>query len=335
MLWLQQKYIGLISGRLSRFRRVNSTSYNFRCPICGDSTKNKTKARGYLVQTRSRDTFLFHCHNGCASTGFDKFIQHVDPAVYQEYISEKLESQYTQRVPTPVEEFANKMKTPTFISTTALKSLKKVSQLKHDHPVKIYIQNRKIPNEWHSRLFYAPKFKTFVNSVLPDKFENLDNEHPRLIIPFLDKEKNLFGFTGRAFHKTAAKYITIILNDSQPKIFNMDQCDTSKTHFIVEGPIDCMFLQNGMAMGGASIDTKYLNENSVLVFDNEPRSNDTCKRMKKYIDLGYKMVIWPSSIEEKDINDMVLKGIDFQAVMDNNIKSGLELILAFNEWKKV
>jgi transcription elongation factor Elf1 len=334
-MWLQQKYIGLMSGRLDRFRRVNSVSYNFRCPICGDSTKSRTKARGYLALTRTKDTYLFHCHNGCTSTGFDKFLKQVDPVLYQDYVKEKLESTFTQREITPVEEFANKMKTPKFISMTEFKSLKKVSQLKHDHPVKLYIQARKIPTQWHSRLFYTPKFKTFVNSVSPGKFENLDNEHPRLIIPFLDKNKNLFGFTGRAFHKTAAKYITIILDDSQPKIFNMDQCDTSKRHYIVEGQVDCMFVDNALAMGGAHIDTKYLNEHSVLVFDNEPRSLDTCKRMNKYIQQGYKIVIWPTNIQEKDINDMVLKGIDFQTVIDNNIKYGLEAIATFNQWKRV
>jgi transcription elongation factor Elf1 len=334
-MWLQQKYIGLVSSRLDRFRRVNAVSYNFRCPICGDSTKSRTKARGYLALTRNKDTYLFHCHNGCPSTGFDNFLKQVDPVLYNDYSNEKLESKFMQRELTPVEEFANKMKTPKFISESPLKKLKKVSQLKYDHPAKLYIQSRKIPNEWHSRLFYVSKFKAFTNTVLPNKFENVDNDHPRLIIPFLDKDGNFFGYTGRAFHKTAAKYITIIVDDSQPKIFNMDQCDTSKTHYIVEGPIDCMFLDNAMAMSGAHIDKQYLNENSVLVFDNEPRSPDTCKRMNKYIECGYKIVIWPSDLKEKDINEMVLNGIDFKRIIDNNIKSGLYATATFNQWKKV
>jgi hypothetical protein len=203
--------------------------------------------------------------------GLDKFIQSIDPNLYGEFLKEKLENSFKpEKKLTEVEVFANKMKTPTFIRMSPLKNLKKISQLEWNHPAKIYINNRKIPTPWHSRLFYCSKFKKFVNTLLPNKFENENNDEPRVIIPFVTEDGNLFGFSGRSFDsKSKLKYITIILDDNQSKIFNLDKCDRSKPHYIVEGPIDCMFLDNAIAMAGASIQNDCINENSIFVFDNE------------------------------------------------------------------
>jgi hypothetical protein len=200
----------------------------------------------------------------------------------------------------------------------------------------LYINNRKIPTPWHSRLFYCSKFKKFVNTLLPNKFENENNDEPRLIIPFVAEDGNLFGFSGRSFDsKSKLKYITIILDDNQSKIFNLDKCDRSKPHYIVEGPIDCMFLDNAIAMAGASIQNDCINENSIFVFDNEPRAKETCKRIEKTIEKGHKVVIFPSDLNEKDINDMALANIDFNTILCNNIYKGIEAYAVFNQWKRI
>lgn len=338
MVWFEQKYIGLISCRLDKFRRINNQTYNFRCPICGDSQKNRSKTRGYLFEKNRGNGFLYHCHNCNITMGLDKFIQEIDPSLFGEFLKEKLENSFnkTERKLTDVEVFANKMKTPTFIRMTALKNLKKISQLEWNHPAKIYINNRKIPNPWHSRLFYCPRFKQFVNTLIPDKFENVDNDEPRLIIPFIDMNNDLFGFSGRSFNPASKlKYITIILNNEQPKIFNLDKCDRTKPHYVVEGPIDCMFLSNAMAMAGASVANDCINENSILVFDNEPRAKETCKRIEKAIEKGHKVVIFPSDLKEKDINDMALASIDFEGILCNNIYKGIEAFAVFNQWKRI
>ena len=335
-MWLQQKYIGLISSRLERFRRVNSTSYNFRCPVCGDSTKNKQKARGYLFP-KDGGGHLYHCHNCHITLGFDKFLKVVDNVLHSEYVQEKLIEKYGDKPKTEVEVFAEKMKTPKFVSATALKSLKKVSQLQYNHPAKEYIASRDIPTSYHFKLFYAPKFKKFVNSVIPNKFDNINNDEPRLIIPFLNEDKNLIGFQGRAFSNKSVRYITIMLSDDAPKIFNLDSCDRSKKHFIFEGPIDAMFVKNSLAMAGQSINWDYCNENSVFVFDNEPRSPETCKKIEQAIDKGYSVVFFPNTIHEKDINDMVLANndVDIESLLMNNIHNGLQAKLHLQNWRKV
>lgn len=335
-MWLQQKYIGLISSRLECFRRVNSTTYNFRCPVCGDSTKNKYKARGYLFPKDGGD-HLYHCHNCHITLGFDKFLKVVDPVLLDEYVQEKLKEKYGDKPKTETQIFEEKMAPPKFVSATALKSLKKVSQLPFNHPVNRYVISRQIPTHYHYKLFYAPKFKHFVNSIVPNKFDSLENDESRLIIPFLDEDKNLIGFQGRAFSDKSIRYITIMLDDRAPKIFNLDSCNRSTKHFIFEGPIDAMFVQNSLAMAGQSINWDYCNENSVFVFDNEPRNKETCKKIEQAIDKGYSVVFFPNTIHEKDINDMILANndIDIDSLLIDNIHNGLQAKLHLQNWKKI
>ena len=284
MLWLDHKYINLMSSRLERFSRVNANTYKFRCPICGDSQKDTRKTRGYVYMRKG--TLKFFCHNCNASMGLAWFIKTQDPTLYAEYLKDRmLETGHKDET----QEFVNKMKKPVFVKTTGLKDLKKVSQLKPDHPVKLYIQNRLIPSDTHHKLFLVSKFKEWVNTMLPDKFEDVEKDEPRLILPFLDKDKNLFGFQGRSFRKTGVRYITIMLNDEQPKIFGLDTMDPSKDIYVVEGPIDSLFLPNGIASAGGDLisplqQLDVQKDNFVVVYDNEPRNKETITKIEKAID---------------------------------------------------
>jgi hypothetical protein len=165
------------------------------------------------------------------------------------------------------------------------------------------------------------KFKAWVNTMIPDKFDDLDKDEPRLIIPFLDKDKNLFGFQGRSFKKTGIRYITIMLNEDQPKIFGLDTMDDSKDIYVVEGPLDSLFLPNGIASAGGDLITPLQQldvqkDRFVVVYDNEPRNKHTVKHIEKAIDNGYRVCIWPTTLDQKDINDMVLAGYSTDKVKD-------------------
>jgi hypothetical protein len=335
-MWLDSKYIGMVSPRLERFKNVNSKLYNCRCPFCGDSQKNKSKARGFFFE-KSDGSYLYHCHNCNITLGLDKFLETVDNNLHKEYILEKISINKPVRIKTDVEVFSDKMKQPVFIKTTQLKNLKKISQLEWNHPAKQYIMSRLIPSHYHSKLFYAPKFKSFVNSIIPKKFESDKNDEPRLIIPFLDEDKNLFALQGRAFGNNSIRYITIIFDNSKPKIFNLDSCDMTKTHYIFEGPIDAMFAKNSLAMAGSSVGEKYLNKNSVLVYDNEPRSKEICAKIQKAIESNHKVLIWPEYIKSKDLNMMIMKNeiTDVESLLVDNTFCGLEAKLHYTAWKRI
>lgn len=340
MDWIDQKYIGLISNRVERFKRVNNTLYNLRCPLCGDSKTNKFKARGYLMDKPVVGA-LYYCHNCHASISLGNFLKHIDSTLAEQYKREKFLEKNGSKEETKEEKpDISKVVVPTFLQgNSPLKQLKKISQLDAEHPVKKYVQKRKIPPSLHYKLFYAPKFKSWVNTIIPEKF-NVETDEPRLVIPFLDKDGKMFGFQGRGFKKDGIRYITIMIDESKPKVFGLDVVKEEGKVFVVEGPIDSMFLPNCIAMAGSAINLDEVfpekpKDEIIIVMDNEPRNKQIVDRIDKYIDDGYNVCIWPSIIEQKDINDMVLAGLDPEAIILENTKRGLLAKAALTQWKKI
>ena len=338
-LWLDVKYSNLISSSLDKFKLKSSNPYlaNMRCPLCGDSQKNKFKARGYIFENKRR--LVFKCHNCSTSTTLENLIKNVNEPLYREYVLEKIrDNPDTNSIYQPTITKITKRRIDYF---NPFKGVKKISQLKDDHPAKQYIVDRKIPSNKHYKLYYVPKYNAWVNSIIPNKLDqkSLDNDEPRLVLPFIDQNGYVFGFTGRSFRKKSSlRYMTIMLDDSKPKIYGMDSIDIDKKTYIVEGPIDSLFLSNCCAMAGSDVkfDTLFTKGNLVIVYDNEPRSEQIIKKIDKCIEEGYNVCIWPDSLNQKDINDMVLNGIDnIKEIIDNNTFNGLLASLRLTEWKKI
>jgi hypothetical protein len=151
-----------------------------------------------------------------------------------------------------------------------------------------------------------------------------------------DTDSNLIGFQGRALGPNPVKYITVMLSDEAPKLYGLDQVDSSEPIYIVEGPFDSTFIKNAVAMCGSDVDIGSFNwSDYIYVFDNEPRNREIVNRISKTINRGDKVIIWPTSIQQKDINDMVLAGLNVMDVLKSNTYTGLEAKIKFNNWKKV
>ena len=317
---IDSKYIGLVSSRLGNFKRVKSDLYNFRCPICGDSKKNKTKTRGYLYTIKA--DVNFRCHNCGASMTFSNFLKEIDPVVHKQYVFERFKQGSTGRG-TVVEEPVFKFEAPTFKSSIDLPLASTVDVSR------IYLEKRKLDP---TKFYYAERFVEYVNS---HKQRMNVKEHPRIIIP-LYYEKNLVGVQGRALNSNSVKYITTIFYDEAPKIYGLDNIRRDAPVFVTEGPFDSTFLLNSIAMCGADSDVrKWGVSNPVWVYDNEPRSKEITERISSAITRGDSVVIWPTGIEEKDINDMILSGHDVQSIVESNTYSGLEANLQFTTWKRI
>ena len=317
---IDSKYIGLVSSRLGNFKRVKSDLYNFRCPICGDSKKNKTKTRGYLYTIKA--DVNFRCHNCGASMTFSNFLKEIDPVVHKQYVFERFKQGSTGRG-TVVEEPVFKFEAPTFKSSIDLPLASTVDVSR------IYLEKRKLDP---TKFYYAERFVEYVNS----HKQSMDvKEHPRIIIP-LYYEKNLVGVQGRTLNSNSVKYITTIFYDEAPKIYGLDNIRRDAPVFVTEGPFDSTFLLNSIAMCGADSDVrKWGVSNPVWVYDNEPRSKEITERISSTIARGESVVIFPSHIKEKDINDMILAGHDVQSIVESNTYSGLEANLQFTTWKRI
>ena len=319
---IDSKYINLVSSRLQRFKRVKADLYNFRCPICGDSQKNKSKTRGYLYAIKANVNYK--CHNCGASMSLNNFIKQIDPVNAKQYAFEKFKDGHTGR------NFVTEE--PTF-NFEAPKFKKKLDLPKASTvPIaKLYLEKRKLNP---TKFYYADKFKAWTNS-LKETFENVDYDEPRIIIPLYYKD-DLVGFQGRSLGPNKVKYITVMINDNAPKIYGLDEIKKESPVYITEGPFDSSFIKNSIAMCGADADVyKWGVSDPVWIYDNEPRNNEIVKRISNTISKGDKVVIWPSNINEKDINDMVLSGHNVQELVESNIYNGLEANLKFNIWKRI
>jgi len=319
---VDSKFIGLLSSRLSKFKRVKQGLYNFRCPICGDSKTSKNKARGYIYAVKSNTNFK--CHNCGASMSLNSLIKKLDVILHKQYTLEKFKDGHTGRNFVADE--------PNFVFEKPKFAQKIVLPLCSEVVVaRTYLQNRKIDP---TKFYFAENFDEFVRT-----FEGVDYSYmgreSRIIIP-LFRERNLIGFQGRSLGPNKIKYITVMLDDNAPKIYGLDTIRGDAPVFVTEGPFDSTFIRNAIAMCGADADVnRWGISNPVYVYDNEPRNKEIVTRIDKTIQRGDKIVIWPNNIMEKDINDMVIAGHNVQNLLESNTYSGLEAKLKFNLWKKV
>lgn len=345
-MWLDKKYIMLLGSSLERFKQKSSDLWNCKCPVCQDSKKNKNKTRGYILL--KGNGYRYYCHNCLASYNFPQFLKLINPTLYDQYLFEKISDEETKDVALPKE------KVDTEIPHVPLEKLKKISQLNPFDPYKRYIVDRQIPTPRHSEIYYCPAFKKFTNDLIPGKFESVTPDEARILLPIRNLENQVVGYQGRWLKDEEPRYITIMLTDKYPRLYNLGSVDLNRRYYCFEGPFDAMFINNSMAACGSKMSSELeklnrMKHNAVMVYDNEPRNKDICNTIGKAIRSGYKVCIWPDGHKGKDINEMVLRAVSgdyvktelvekaaqkIKNVIDDNIFHGLEAELRLSEWRK-
>ena len=329
MDYVEDKYIRFLNTRLDKFKNLKSGVYNFRCPYCGDSQKHRNKARGYFFLKKSE--YIYKCHNCGVGRSLGNFLKDHAPDLHDQFVMEKYRQGMTgkgRHTPNPKYKSAKPNFSP---------DLESIDKLNRKHPARIYLEERQIPQEKLSSLFYTERFKTWINKKKPGTFQSLQNDRPRIIIPLIGKDGKWFGVQGRSLlPNTTMRYITILFDEDKQKVFGLNNVKETEPVYVVEGPFDSLFLDNSIAIAGSDIDCRTFGwGNYISVYDNEPRNRQIIDRLDKSIDRGDKVVIWPKSMKEKDINDMFLKGYNVQQLVDSNIYQGLQAKIKLTDWKKV
>jgi|TARA_B100001964_G_C14106627_1_gene541852 predicted RNA-binding Zn-ribbon protein involved in translation (DUF1610 family) len=323
MDFVDVKYINSISIRLSKFKKVKSNLYNFRCPLCGDSQKQKSKARGYFYGVKA--DVNFKCHNCGASMTFSSFLKELDSTMHRQYVLEKFKDGHTGKA-SVVEEPKFEFKKPVFKKKLDLPKASEVPDAKE------YLDRRKLDS---TKFYYTDKFREWTNTQ-KQTFDYVGKDERRIIIPMYNEKNNLIGFQGRSLDSNSVKYITIMLNEGSPKIYGLNTIDRKSKVYVVEGPFDSNFLSNSVALCGSDGDVVCLEGSSIVfVYDNEPRNKEIVARIDRCIERGDSVVIWPNNVKEKDINDMVLSGHNVQEMVESNTYHGLEAKLKFTTWKRI
>ena len=344
-IYIDAKYVRMFSSRLRNFKQKNTNLWNFSCPYCGDSQSNKLKARGY-VYAKGNDLF-YRCHNCGVGTNAANFIKHVDPSLHGEYVLEKYKSgtanthhrksSDSPRIITTPPKFGHIKKRSIFEHGTWL------SDLPSGHFCLNYAQNRLIPEEHYDKLLFTSNYKLFCDELIPNHDKKLI-EDARLVIPFFNYQNELVAVSGRALETSdrTLRYVTLRTDDSENKlVYGMDRLNLNERVYLVEGPLDSLFLKNCVASGDANLALTVKNiqaKKITLIFDNEPRNKEVCKLIENAIKSNHDVVIWPDNIDGKDINEMVLNGFsisEIQEIIDSNTFFGLEAIAKFTFWKKL
>ena len=335
-------FVQRITHRFNKYQRKSDYLFNVRCPLCGDSHKNKAKMRGYIYR---RGNGLFYlCHNCGESMSLGNFIKRLDGTIHKEYVLEKYKSgEYNNPnirkalFDVPVTRFGK-------VERKIFDNAERCDKLPAQHFCLAYLKNRKIPSEHYKNLYFTANYKKFCDEVYPNHGKEKLSDDARLVIPFYDAYDALIGVSGRALVTADYKlrYVTIKTNSSENKlIYGLDRIDTSQPIKIVEGPIDSLFLDNCVGSGDSSlsITAKQLNaEKTILIYDNEPRNKEIVNLMGDAIKQGHNIVVWPDTVDGKDINEMVMNGIssdEIEDIISNNTFKGIEAQINFNYWKKV
>ena len=223
--YIDIKYINLCASTLDKFKQKTSSLWNFRCPICGDSQKNKNKCRGFIYEKSNK--YFYRCHNCEFGTSFSKFLEKINPFLHKEYITEQYkEKTYVK----PTDDLSKFNFVPKF--NDVLHGLQSIASLKEDHPAKTYLSKRLIPDKCFSKLYFCTEFKKWTNGIIPNKFSTLKGDTPRLVIPFFDSKNNIIGFQGRSFDpKDLCKYITIKLEGVEDLVYGQERINNNKKKY--------------------------------------------------------------------------------------------------------
>ena len=325
-------YLMQLSPRLDRFKKVRDYLWNFRCPHCGDSSKSKIKARGYVY--RKKTDLFYKCHNCGVGQSVGNLIKDIDPALHKRYVMERYKAGETGQRKTKTPEF--KFEPPKFKPKKTVIHLPSIGNLPKEHYARVYYENRKIPNQFMDKIFFAEDFKIWAQSVCQVNYSSLIHGEPRLVIPFFDEQNKLIGAQGRALRNSKVRYVTVKVHENSQKIFGLERWNSEEHTYLVEGPIDSLFLPNCLAMAGADVrDMNLLNkQKTTILFDNEPRNRQIIGKMFHALNKGWRVAIL--EIVPKDINEMVLAGMSNDKILETinrNTYSGQRGKWELQQWK--
>ena len=331
MLW---RYCVLAAERMNG-HRLSEHKFNFKCNVCGDGHHKK---RGYLVFDTSRDLIYYKCFNegDCAAAGdgntwhASRWLKFTDKNLYSAYRSELKESRVkrigklrfkteksAQNCPTSPGSHSEPVSAKVAITTrvppkVAQNSSLELTDIEREfssflpikkcpdnlkEPVKKFCLGRMLPKE------RIKEFRVAVNG----KYRN------RIIIPTFDENHKLIYFQARALLGQTPKY----LNSVAPRenvIYGLDRVDKSKPVIVLEGPIDSMFVENGVATMGCSyskeVQSKLDQMNCLYLMDNDRAGNS---KSRELLQTGHKVFLWTKFLRGncldknlKDLNEYVV-----------------------------
>lgn len=315
--------------------------WNSRCPMCGDSKKSLNKKRFWILKNKF-ENYIVKCFNCGQSLSFKTFLKRYYPNVFKRFFKIIYKNKYVKKHHQIIPDTKDDTK-PITIDI----NIRKVFKLPDDHLAHSFFIDRKIPEKWKKYMYYSDNFKKWINTKIKNKFEKINESDKRIVIPFYNRDRKIFGVAGRSLEKlNKPKYLTIMFDTNEPKIFGLERINFNKTIYVFEGQIDSLFIPNSIAMAGSISGLKKLTEFAdikqfVLVPDNEPRNREITIFIEKSLKIGFRVSLLSKSLKSfgKDINDLVINSKlsrkDIFDIINQNIVYGKKGLIKFKFWRDI
>lgn len=350
----ETRYILLVSSFLTGFKKSSPQTWTCRCPLCGDSSRDKKKTRGHFYPARGRPGYVFHCYNCGEHMFLGTFLKKVAPSLFSEMMSEKFG--VTKRDTKP--KVAHPKTTPPaqplqIVEDVGLWSRLRdvatpVPELPATHIAHEYLASRRLPVSQWGHLLFASNYAAVAN--LSDKYRGRIKAEPRLIIPTFSRRSlskptpHLVAVTGRCLDEKGSRYVDIAFDETDPNIFGADRIDPNRRVYVVEGQMDAMFLPNAVAVGSSNLRRAerigVSRDRMVLIPDLQPRNAEIRKGAATAIREGFAVALLPRAMsgargKDKDINDYVKAGYSVSEILDiidRHTFSGIQAELELAGW---
>lgn len=332
--YTQESYIEKLNSSIDKFRKVRDGLYQGRCPICGDSAFDAFKRRFYIILNSNDGLYSCYCHNCGYSSSLKHFLKTIDNELYRSYIAEifKKSNDFT-----PKKKNID-FKVKSFVVKKYPKGLVPISNLDNNHPGKIYLLNRNVPEDKLKYVFWCTDFPELIHNFIGTKYDDSMLINEGIVFVLRDYDGNISGFQIRDIYAKGKnnRFSTCSFTDEHGYFYI--KLDKTKPIYVVEGCIDSLFLPNSIAALTSTIWKVKIKNSECLYFnDQEPRNKEVSKQVKKCLKLGLKTILLPTEYYNMDVNDLINSGLSLKQLdelLKNNIYQGMIGEIKFSEWSR-
>lgn len=312
---IDRRYFKMAVGE-SRIRSETPKDITARCPICGDSKISKNKARLHLYEKNG--VTLVNCFNECPCVNKTvyNFLKEFYPGLLEGYKRETFGSRLETLKELNFNGLVGDWETPKIDGSSKPPVLFGINAFKKSERVYDYIESRGL--EWFPEL---GEIFEGVPITIDQKFFNIKDF---IIIPLYCGDE-WYAFYSRSLNEH--RFQTYIPEKNEGwKLWNYFNIIKDEPLYIFEGIFDALSaythgLTNVVACLGATPPKERLNGlNCVFCLDNDRTGK---LNSIKYLKQGYKAVCYPSSIHQKDANEMLQHGENVKEILINNVVEGI------------
>lgn len=280
--------------------------YNAECCVCHEGSSAGRKRRLFYFPEQR----YFYCFNCNRSWSVVQWLQDVTGQTVSEILSQS--EQFVPDISSKFDSLSDGLSTKVTCTNATLPD--DVVDICDNTQVNFYKEDQERYVILERAIQYCESRRLFTAINRPHSFYISFDDYihsNRLIIPFYDCNNKIFTYQSRTLEQDVfPKYLT---KSGDKCFYGQSKIEDMLPYlFIFEGPIDSMFVRNGLGVGGSSVtakqrdflDTRF-DQVPIYVFDNDKNNKEMYDNVLRFIERGERVFIWPREFSEfKDINEI-------------------------------